>query len=110
MKKSVWTEKAKEFVRKEFCGWLNCLNLMPMVTRYTWKEEDESSRNDCHVLFRVAGQWPYREANLDCFPKVIEELAHGKDGEEMISMYLLHEAFHVLLRPMTEHRLAPQNF
>ena len=104
VKKSVWTEAQKKFIRDEFVGWLECLNLTPMVTRYVWKEENEASRQETSVCFRVFGQWPYREAALHSFPAAL-----GGDKETM-SMYLLHEAFHVLLRPMTEHRLAPQNF
>lgn len=106
--KTIWTPEAKDYIGKEFIGWLNCLHLTPMITTYNWKEEDEPSRENSHVIFRVFGQWPYREANLDIFPKAMQCFKQGQ--KDLLSMYLLHEAFHVLLRPMTEHRLAPQNF
>lgn len=102
MKKPVWTQAKKHRVKEIFIDWLGRLYVTPLNINWEWREEPSDGDDDSGtVYFEVKCGFPYRSVTLICYPE------GGKQDDDGLRMYLLHEAMHCVLAPLDKARYEP---
>ena len=93
-----WTQKDKRKIMKGFKTINKELRIWPCQVYYKFYDSTPE-KDDMENVASVSYSFPYDKVNLDCYLGLLDM----NDSE--LSFALWHEAFHVLLDPMTKNRL-----
>ena len=92
-----WKQKDKKKVMTAFKKILKELRIWPCQIDYFFIGEQDPSSEETDV--KLTYSFPYEKYVMTMYPNLID----GDDAQ--ISLSLWHEAFHILLLPLTQNRL-----